>query len=286
MEWKPNRLVAVLLGLLAQPFAMLYLVRPRWALTYLLVPIIIFLGEVLYLPPWLTYFSLTPFVAIICGVHAFHMARRYSSEIARPWYSKWYGLTAVFVMYVTAVFTTRAFFYEPFRIPSGSMLPTINIGSFIVVKKYGYGNYGAYGITLANSERSAIEVTRGDVMVFKSPKDPSVSYVKRVIGMPGDKIVMKDRHLVVNGNPVITETVSESSHFAYSSDVEYIINTETQSNVTYSVAYLSGANYTNFEVVVPENSYFVLGDNRDNSRDSRHWGFIPLQNIVGKVIYY
>lgn len=282
MEWKPNRFIAVLLGLFSQSFAMLYLARVKWAIFYLIAPLAIFTGEFMFSAPWLNKFSLGAIVAVICAIHAYFLAANSMSE--RPWYSRWYGMLGIFTAFIATVFAFRSFFYEPFRMPSGSMLPTIKVGSYLVVEKYGYGNYGSYGITAANSEMTS-QISRGDLIVFDYPVDPAVQYIKRVIGLPGDTLVFKNRQLIINGKPVATEVLADDVELPNDGGAEYFYKRESLSDAEYLVAYVKSANDTGFEVVVPPHNYFVLGDNRDNSRDSRYWGFVPQQSIVGKVIY-
>jgi signal peptidase I len=286
MGWKPNRFVAVLLGLFTQPFAMLYLARVRLAIFYLVIPLVIFSGEFIFSAPWLKHFSFSSVVAVICAIHAYFIAANSMPEIKRPWFSRWHGMLGIFTGFVAAVFSFRAFLYEPFRMPSGSMLPTIKVGSYMIVEKYGYGNYGTYGITVDNTHMTS-PIARGDLLVFDYPVDPTIKYIKRVIGVPGDTLVFKNHQLTINGQPVATEadTLDTDNEIQSYGGEEHVYLRETLSNVTYQVAYVKSASDTGFEVVVPPHNYFVLGDNRDNSRDSRYWGFVPQQNIVGKVVY-
>lgn len=285
MEWRPSRAIAVVLAILGQPFAMLYLGRVKWAIVYLLAPLAIISSEFIYSAPWLKTYSYSSLMVIVCAVHAYFVAARSAPLTSRPWYSRWYGMAGLFVAFVSVVFSARAFFYEPFRMPSGSMLPTIQVGSHMIVKKYGYGNYGTYGLTLANGGITA-PLERGDLLVFDYPEDRSIQYIKRLIGLPGDTVVFNDHQLVINGKPVATEDVPQGLEPPGDGLAEYSYRRELFPDATYTVAYIKGiARGAGFEVVVPEDSYFVLGDNRDNSRDSRYWGFVPQENVVGKVIF-
>lgn len=284
MEWRPNRIVAVMLALLVQPLAMFYLARAKWAIAYLLVPLVIMGAEFAFSAPWLRHFSLGMIVAIVCAIHAYWIATRGKTITNRPWFSRWYGLAGLYIVFFATVFSVRAFFYEPFRMPSGSMLPTIPIGAHLIVEKYGYGNYGTFGISFTDGEMTS-RIARGDLIVFDYPEDPSVQYIKRVIGLPGDTLVFSDRQVVINGIPVATEVVTGEIGSPGEDVARYLYKRESLSDTAYTVAYIEDVLQGGFEVTVPARSYFVLGDNRDNSRDSRFWGFVPQQNIVGKVIY-
>ena len=186
------------------------------------------------------------------------------------------------------VLVLRSFLVEPFQIPSGSMKPTLEVGDFILVNKF------AYGIRLPVLDTKVIEVgepQRGDVMVFRYPSDPSINYIKRVVGLPGDHIRYgSDKRLFVNGAPVAEQLLGKASGVLGSAvlykeqlgDVEHLIRKETRRHAE-----------PLREWVVPEGHYFMMGDNRDNSNDSRYWndpqlademqGMVPDENIVGKA---
>lgn len=210
----------------------------------------------------------------------------------------WIEYSGSFFPVIALVFVLRSFLWEPFKIPSSSMVPTLLVGDLILVNKY------AYGIRLPIVNKKIIEVgnpQRGDVMVFKYPKDPSQDYIKRVIGVPGDKITYENKRLTVNGKPVeyqpmddyldderpvyhkqYMEMLPGKSHRILTMegrrtiDLGSVDNFPHRENCDYS--------YDKFTCIVPEGNYFMMGDNRDNSADSRYWGFVPDQNIVGKAI--
>lgn len=180
---------------------------------------------------------------------------------------------------VVVVFLVRGFLVEPFRIPSDSMLPTLEDGDFILVNRFSYGmrvpviNYKL--IDLGQPER-------GDIIVFRYPKDPSTNYIKRVIGLPGDQITYRNKMVYINGKPMKQELIGSlgNSPFAYST---YWEDLET---VRHRIQVRGGFNRDGAESwTVPENSYFVMGDNRDNSNDSRFWGFVPDENLVGRAFF-
>ncbi|MFZ6046825.1 signal peptidase I [Pseudomonas sp. CR3202] len=187
------------------------------------------------------------------------------------------------------VLILRSFLVEPFQIPSGSMKPTLEVGDFILVNKF------AYGIRLPVLDNKVIEVgdpQRGDVMVFRYPSDPNINYIKRVIGLPGDRIAYSsDKHLTINGQPVAEKLLGEEpgtlgSAMLYQEklgEAEHLIRKEMK---RYRME-------PGREWVIPQGHYFMMGDNRDNSNDSRYWndpriprellGMVPDRNIVGKA---
>lgn len=174
------------------------------------------------------------------------------------------------------VLIIRSFIFEPFRIPSGSMKPTLLVGDFIFVKKY------SYGLRLPVLETKFWEVNnpkRGDVAVFRLPSDPSINYIKRVIGLPGDKIIYQDHRLTINGQ--LIEMERDPINPFHEMKPQFIESID-QSMHTILVANnmnVMGEGY----YVVPDDSYFMMGDNRDNSRDSRFIEAIPETFLVGKA---
>ena len=176
------------------------------------------------------------------------------------------------------VFILRGFIVEPFRIPSGSMLPSLYIGDFILVNKF------AYGIRLPVLNKKIIETgepERGDVVVFRYPRDPSLDYIKRIVGLPGDHIAYYNKVLYVNNKPVARDFVGQYKGPGQTFANEYIEKLEGKDH---SILLLP-ARPVNLqgEYIVPEGSYFVMGDNRDNSNDSRVWGVVPESNLLGKA---
>ncbi len=181
---------------------------------------------------------------------------------------------------VLIVFLLRGFIAEPFRIPSGSMLPTLEIGDFILVSKF------SYGIRIPVLNKKVIELgkpERGDVIVFRYPENPSIDYIKRVIGVPGDEIAYYNKILYINGKMAKQQPVGDYS----AGFLQYTRLTETlpEPAVRHDILHSASQAAADFVVVVPENGYFVMGDNRDNSRDSRFWGFVPDENLVGRAFF-
>ncbi|MFY0992502.1 signal peptidase I [Halomonas sp. C05BenzN] len=175
------------------------------------------------------------------------------------------------------VLVLRSFVVEPFQIPSGSMRPTLEVGDFILVNKF------TYGLRLPVVHTRIVEFNepeRGDVMVFRFPSEPSVNFIKRVVGLPGDRIRYEGKQLFVNGEPVTKRLLSEAGPGAPGE----LLLEERLGELAHRI-------YNNprdpgpqvRELVVPEGHYFTMGDNRDHSNDSRYWGFVPEENIVGRA---
>ncbi|MBC3886266.1 signal peptidase I [Undibacterium griseum] len=210
----------------------------------------------------------------------------------------WVEYSGSFFPVIALVFFLRSFLYEPFKIPSSSMLPTLYVGDLILVNKF------EYGIRLPVINKKVIELNnpkRGDVMVFKYPVDPTVDYIKRVVGVPGDKVVYRNKRLLINGQPLSYQTMPDfldEEHLNYSRQLTENLNGVSHRilnddrapafvNDPFNFPKRENCSYDNegFSCVVPEGHYFMMGDNRDNSLDSRYWGFVPDQNIVGKAFF-
>lgn len=172
------------------------------------------------------------------------------------------------------VFLLRAFLFEPFRIPSASMMPTLLVGDFILVTKYDYG----LRMPLTNARIVGDQgPRRGDVVVFRYPGDPSESYIKRIVGLPGDRLRYRGKKLYINGEPV---PLSRKGR-AYSGAELW---EEHLGGMRHDILVHPRKRAHDLELTVPPDAYFVLGDNRDNSRDSRSWGFVPDRLLVGKAL--
>jgi signal peptidase I len=205
---------------------------------------------------------------------------------------------------ILVVFALRSFLVEPFKIPSGSMMPTLLIGDFILVNKF------TYGIRLPVINQKIVQLNdpqRGDVMVFRYPDDPSLDYIKRVIGVPGDIVEYREKRLTINGRPV---PVRDAGSYSYvGGGLSYItamVYDERLNGVGHTMMtepgkpsvfppqvvdfpYRENCSYNaegeGFKCTVPAGHYFMMGDNRDASNDSRYWGFVPDRNIVGKAFF-
>jgi len=190
---------------------------------------------------------------------------------------QWIEFPASFFPVLVIVLLLRSFLVEPFKIPTGSMIPTLLVGDYILVNKF------AYGLRLPVVGTKVVpigEPKTGDIMVFKYPENPSVNYIKRVVGLPGDTVRYENKVIYVNGNPV--EQVLEAQLPPAQPQIK--IYNEKLGGIEHDIMVSLERPVEGPRTwVVPEGHYFVLGDNRDNSRDSRFWGFVPEQNVVGKA---
>jgi len=224
--------------------------------------------------------------------------------LMQPWWLDW---TAGLFPVILVVFVLRSFLFEPFKIPSGSMIPTLWVGDLILVNKFHYG----VRLPVINTKVTDGEpVRRGDVMVFRYPPKPSLDYIKRVVGVPGDEVAYLNKQLTINGQPVpkasLPDFFEEDSlsyikqfqeTFAVGASPSEMTSTKSVRllNNAERPAFIAGTEDFPFKnqciysvegVVckVPPGHFFMMGDNRDNSLDSRYWGFVPEANIVGKAI--
>jgi signal peptidase I len=210
----------------------------------------------------------------------------------------WVEYSGSFFPVIAAVFFLRSFLFEPFKIPSSSMLPTLQSGDLILVNKF------TYGVRLPIVNHKIISLNdpqRGDVVVFKYPKDTSLDYIKRVVGVPGDKIVYRNKRLTINGQDAAYQQMPDyldGERLAYSKQyAENLLGTQHGIlNDTAAPTYVPNPdrfpgnelctyNAEGFACTVPEGRYFMMGDNRDNSLDSRFWGFVPDKYVVGKAFF-
>ncbi len=216
--------------------------------------------------------------------------------LMQPWWLDW---TAGLFPVILAVFLLRSFLFEPFKIPSGSMIPTLLVGDLILVNKF------HYGVRLPVINKKILDnnpVKRGDVMVFRYPVDPRLDYIKRVVGLPGDEVSYQSQRLTVNGQAVLVEAKGDfydEESLRYTprfteklGDVEHSILVDPKRQAYYgpdpkTFPMAENCRYTaeGMTCKVPPGHYFMMGDNRDNSQDSRFWGFVPDQNIVGKAFF-
>jgi signal peptidase I len=223
------------------------------------------------------------------------LGRRRAAGAKQPW---WVEYSISFFPVILIVFMLRSFLVEPFKIPSSSMVPTLLVGDFILVNKYTYG----IRLPVANRKLVALESpARGDVMVFRFPEDPSLDYIKRVVGIPGDRVEYRNKKLSINGSPVPVRQVDDylskermqfSRRFVETlngAEHEILLDEDAPAAVMPGRAFpfAGNCNYNSsgLACTVPPGHYFVMGDNRDNSSDSRVWGFVPDENIVGKAFF-
>lgn len=218
-----------------------------------------------------------------------------SRLIMQPWWLDW---TAGLFPVIVVVFLLRSFLFEPFKIPSGSMIPTLHVNDLILVNKFHYG----IRLPVINTKVfDNHEPERGDVMVFRYPPKPSLDYIKRVVGLPGDEVAYLNKTLTINGRPMLKTPLPDffdEDALRYAKQFEESLGGKKHRllNDDDRPAFIAGAaefsfkqncRYSSEGVVckVPEGHYFMMGDNRDNSLDSRYWGFVPEKNIVGKAFF-
>ncbi|MBB5409588.1 MULTISPECIES: signal peptidase I [unclassified Paraburkholderia] len=222
-------------------------------------------------------------------------ARLRDDKLRQPW---WLEYTASFFPVILVVFAVRSFVIEPFKIPSGSMVPTLLVGDFILVNKFEYG----LRLPITNTRiTQGSPVHRGDVVVFRYPKDESVDYIKRVIGLPGDVIEYQDKKLTINGKPVPETPLPDyldEERLGYAKQFQEDIDGRKNAILNNPAVppfivgaedypYRDNCQYNARGVIckVPPGNLFMMGDNRDNSADSRYWGFAPERNIVGRAFF-
>ncbi|MDE1004149.1 signal peptidase I [Paraburkholderia agricolaris] len=222
-------------------------------------------------------------------------ARLRDDKLRQPW---WLEYSASFFPVILVVFVVRSFVVEPFKIPSGSMVPTLLVGDFILVNKFDYG----LRLPITNTKvTEGRPLERGDVVVFRYPKDESVDYIKRVIGLPGDTVAYQDKQLTINGKPVPETPLPDyldEERLGYAKQFEEDIDGRKNAILNNPAVppfivgaedypYRDNCTYNARGVIckVPPGNYFMMGDNRDNSADSRYWGFAPDKNIVGRAFF-
>jgi signal peptidase I len=247
----------------------------------------------------LILFSLLLVTGVIWLLDHFVLRSKRAAGIREPW---WVEYAKSFFPVILIVFVLRSFLVEPFKIPSSSMRPTLHVGDFILVNRY------TYGLRLPIINKKFLEVNqpqRGDVMVFHYPEDPSVDYIKRVVGVPGDTLVYRNKRLAINGKD---QELQRDGEYNYVENELRFVHTERYNenlsgrihsvllNPEMPQVHLGSVSnfpqneqcsYSEVEVrcTVPVGHYFMMGDNRDNSRDSRYWGFVPDEMIVGRAFF-
>ena len=256
------------------------------------------------MPNWMTNFALILFILLVITglvtlMDKLVFSKRRGADEPEPW---WIEYPKSFFPVILIVFFLRSFLVEPFKIPSSSMRPTLEVGDFILVNKF------TYGIRLPIIEKKIVEINnpqRGDVLVFRFPAEPTLDYIKRVVGVPGDEVTYKDKLLFINGKPAEQKADGTYSYLegslAFVTTQKFI---ETFDGKAHTIARQSEMppvangrvrmfpgrencvyNEAGFTCKVPPGHYFMMGDNRDNSEDSRYWGFVPDDHIRGRAFF-
>ncbi len=225
------------------------------------------------------------------------LRKRRAAGVQEPW---WVEYPKSFFPVILIVFLLRSFLVEPFKIPSGSMLPTLLVGDFILVNKF------TYGIRIPVINYKVLDINqpqRGEVMVFRYPENPSLDYIKRVVGTPGDKVSYQNKRLAINGEEIKLEPNGQYNYIE--TGLNFVSAQQFQESLAahrHSILLQPEIpnvrqgdvrrfpfhencvyNEAGFNCVVPPGHFFMMGDNRDSSSDSRYWGFVPDRNIVGKA---
>ena len=228
-------------------------------------------------------FGLLVISSLVLFINRFVFGKRFDKKnpTPEPWYVDYSrSLMPVFLF----VFILRSFIFEPFRIPSSSMYPTLEIGDFLLVNK------SIYGVRLPIINKKIVSIKnpeRGDVFVFRYPKNPNLNYIKRVMGLPGDVIQYVGKELYVNGEKVPFSGVQNFEFKDANKRLHKVqqYTAELDNRIKHNVLINPRGPVIDGQWTVPEGHYFAMGDNRDHSQDSRSWGFVPEENIVGKAFF-
>lgn len=283
-----QRWTALVVFLICGPVVgMLYLGKGRNAVVYFLVGIVVtllpFAAAHLGLIGNPELFLVWP-LHVAGAVHGYFIANKMAGDVPRVWFARWYGILALGVLLPTvAALPIRCFLWEPFFIPARSMEPTLIVGDYLFVYKFAYG-YSRFSLPFApplfSGRLLGQAPARGDIAVFKLPSDGKTDFIKRIVGLPGDRVQYRGGRLLINGSAVDRQRVGTFGGIAHY--IEILPNGRR-----YSIAEETDTGFADNTLVfeVPEGHYFALGDNRDNSLDSRFpkVGFIPYENLVGPL---
>ncbi len=269
----PNKWFAAFLGFFAGAIAFIYLARWRLFWVYLLASLAVaLLVEGFKEYQALAVLNLT--LSLVICIHAYRLAKAADRPLVK-WYSRWYGALAIWGGFISIVLLPRIFIFDFFSIPAASMAPTIQVGDYIITSKWRNGVYSIFGkpvLSMLDEQTPKPEI--GAMITFYRA-ETGVTYVKRLVAGPGDLLEFANKQLVLNGRPVETEFTPDG-----------LSAQETLNGHSYQVQYINEQSaLRNYRVTVPKDCYVVFGDNRDNSADSRVWGLIKREQILGKVIY-
>ena len=278
--WTPSKVLALIFGLLTQQFAFLYVNKARLFWLYLLLLFAIGVASITLnnetsVKQWIDSGYLPVIFACLCSVHAFLLAKNYRDE-SRKWYARWWVVLGLSLSVLAIIVSVRAFVLEPFAIPSSAMSPTFKPGDHVLVGKTGFGNYRYNGIQIYRTQPRKAPV-RGDIIVFQYPEEPEIDYIKRVIGLPGDSIVYRNKTIFIKEKcePDVSECpgfqpLDKQEISTSSADEDISIYKESIGNTTYNVAihnlrqipssyYFNQPGTKKDEWIVPEGHYFVMG---------------------------
>ncbi|TQK07197.1 signal peptidase I [Herbaspirillum sp. SJZ107] len=299
----PKPWLAALLNIVLSPFGLLYAGQGRLAILFFVVQVAIGITAFVASGNVVAVLGLLQIVLIVTGAIIAYRRARAAADQPRPWYARWRGMLLIVMSMALVATLLRMFLYEPYKSPSTSMLPTIGVGDRILVQKIGYGHVSTFGLHLATLPHTAA-LKRGDLIVFDRPLKPAETYIKRVVGLPGDRVAYRDGHLIVNGQDT---RISQLSDFAdpelpylwrrYRNRLDGVQFDTLAKNEgegmllkarpeAPNIPFIDRCVYTNVEVRcdVPAGHYYVMGDHRDNSVDSRYFGFVRADQVIGKVV--
>ena len=271
-SWSPRVWLSVVLGIFLQPFVFLYVNRPGLFWLYLVASLVCAGVD------WYFGLALTLLFSLLCPLHAALIARRYDPAQPRRWYCRAWVPVGLYLLLMGLILGTRTYLYEPYSVPSASMYPGLREGDLFIAQKWGFAHRSLFGFTLPGSDRlDAARLQRGKVYVFYPP-DHDMLYVKRLIALPGDVIALTPDGVVINGERLPRELLSDTDGVR--------IYREQLGGQSYRVQQLDSAAQQPIQTFrVPEGHYFFLGDNRDNSNDSRYWGSVAAERVVGEMIW-
>jgi len=300
LNWKPNKWIALVLGLVTAQLGVLYAGYPLLAALLLVLQFVVgalvmgFAGK----PSAIAIIAIGLGFYALCVTLSYVLANRAAPREKRPFYTRWYGLIGVALTVVMLIGALRGFLFEPFRAASSSMAPTADTGALLVVQKWGSGRIKVFGFDFGRIA-TASPLERGQIVVFDYPVDPSTPFIMRVVGIPGDTVTYKERRLYINGTDTRGRQLDDYQHMESlqtfsrfeenigASKHQILLSKEPQTppppgDFPHKESCTFAASETT--CLVPQGHYFVLGDNRDNSNDSRFWGFVPSTAVIGKVI--
>ncbi|MEB3734277.1 signal peptidase I [Halopseudomonas pachastrellae] len=271
-SWSPRVWLSVVLGIFLQPFVFLYVNRPGLFWLYLVASLVCAGVD------WYFGWALTLLFSLLCPLHAALIARRYDPAQPRRWYCRAWVPVGLYLLLMGLILGTRTYLYEPYSVPSASMYPGLREGDLFIAQKWGFAHRSLFGLRLPGSGHvDTARLRRGQVYVFYPPGH-EVLYVKRLMALPGDIIALTPDGVVINGQTLPrTELLSGAGLHVYRED---------NGPQSYRIQQLDDAPPSAVRTFkVPAGHYFFLGDNRDNSNDSRYFGSVPADQIVGELIW-